>query len=53
MKETLPKINKMKGWIFYKIKLTNHQPDSPRKKRQDSNQQNQKLKQESYENTEK
>ena len=32
MKETIVKINKTKSWFFEKIKLTNHQPDSSRKK---------------------
>ena len=33
MKETIAKINKTKSWFFEKIKLTNLQPDSSRKKR--------------------
>ena len=33
MKETIVKINKTKSWFFEKIKLTNQQPDSPRKKK--------------------
>ena len=32
MKETILKINKTKSWFFEKIKLTNLQPDSLRKK---------------------
>ena len=32
MKETIVKINKTKSWFFEKIKLTNLQPDSSRKK---------------------
>ena len=32
MKETVVKINKTKSWFFEKIKLTNLQPDSSRKK---------------------
>ena len=32
MKETIVKINKTKSWFFEKIKLTNLQPDSLRKK---------------------
>ena len=32
MKETITKINKTKRWFFEKIKLTNHQPDSSRRK---------------------
>ena len=32
MKEAIVKINKMKSWFFEKIKLTNHQADSSRKK---------------------
>ena len=32
MKEIIVKINKTKGWFFEKIKLTNIQPDSSRKK---------------------
>ena len=40
MKETIVKINKAKSWFFGKIKLTNLQLDSPRKKREESNQQN-------------
>ena len=32
MKETIVKINKTKSCFFEKIKLTNLQPDSPRKK---------------------
>ena len=31
-KETIAKINKTKSWFFEKIKQTNHQPDSSRKK---------------------
>ena len=34
MKETIVKINKTKSWLFEKIKLTNLQPDSSRKKKQ-------------------
>ena len=34
MKETRVKINKTKSWFFEKIKLTNVQPDSSRKKRE-------------------
>ena len=34
MKETMVKINKSKSWFFDKIKLTNLQPDSTRKKRE-------------------
>ena len=33
MKETIAKINKTKSWFFKKIKLTNLQPDSSRKKK--------------------
>ena len=40
MKETIIKINKTKSWFFEKIKLTNYQPDSSRKKGEESNQQN-------------
>ena len=32
MKETIVKINKTKIWFFEKIKLTNPQPDSSKKK---------------------
>ena len=32
MKETIVKINKTESWFFEKIKLTNLQPDSSRKK---------------------
>ena len=32
MKETMVQINKTKSWLFEKIKLTNLQPDSLRKK---------------------
>ena len=32
MKETVVNINKTKSWLFEKIKLTNPQPDSSRKK---------------------
>ena len=32
MTETIVKINKTKSWFFEKIKLTNLQPDSLRKK---------------------
>ena len=32
MKETIVKINKTKNWFFEKIKLTNLQPDSSRKR---------------------
>ena len=32
MTETIAKINKTKSWFFEKIKLTNIQPDSSRKK---------------------
>ena len=32
MKEAIVKINKMKSWFFEKIKLTNRQPYSSRKK---------------------
>ena len=32
MKKTIAKINKTKSWFFEKIKLTNLQPDSSRKK---------------------
>ena len=32
MNETIVKINKTKSWFFEKIKLTNPQPDSSRKK---------------------
>ena len=48
MKETIVKINKTKSWFFEKIKLTKLQPDSSRKKREESNQQNQKLKRRGY-----
>ena len=33
MKEKIVKINKIKSWFYEKIKLTNQQPDSPRKKK--------------------
>ena len=33
MKETIVKINKTKNWFFEKIKLTNLQPDSSKKKK--------------------
>ena len=33
MKETIVKINKTKSWFFEKIKSTNPQPDSSRKKK--------------------
>ena len=36
MKETMVKINKSKSWFFDKIKLTNLQPDS--RKKRDKNQ---------------
>ena len=36
MKETIVKINKPKSWFFEKIKFTNLQPDSSRKKRQNN-----------------
>ena len=42
MKETIAKINKMKGWFFEKIKLTNFCQIPQEKKREESNQQNQK-----------
>ena len=32
MKETIAKNNKMKSWFFEKMKLTNFQPDSSKKK---------------------
>ena len=32
IKETTAKINKTKSWFFEKIKQTNYQPDSSRKK---------------------
>ena len=32
MKEIIVKINKTKSWFFEKIKLTNLQPDSSRKR---------------------
>ena len=32
MKETIVKINKTESWFFEKIKLTNLQPDSSRKR---------------------
>ena len=34
MKETVVEINKTKSWFFEKIKLTNNQPDSSRKKKE-------------------
>ena len=38
MKETIAKINKTKSWFFEKMnKMINHQPDSSRKKGEDSN----------------
>ena len=37
IKETIANINKTKSWFFEKIKLTNLQPDSSRKKGEDSN----------------
>ena len=37
MKETIVKINKTKSWFFEKIKLTNLQPDSSRKKKNQIN----------------
>ena len=43
MKETIVKINKTKSWFFEKInKIDKLQPDSSRKKREESNRQNQK-----------
>ena len=33
MTETIVKINKTKNWFFEKIKLTNLQPDSSKKKK--------------------
>ena len=36
MKEARIKINKTKSWFFEKIKLTNLQPDSSRKKEDSS-----------------
>ena len=46
MKEKIAKVNKTKSWFFEKIQkeLKNHQPDSSGKKREDTNQQNQKWK---------
>ena len=40
----MAKINKLKSWFFEKMKLTNFQPDSSKKKknREESDQQNQK-----------
>ena len=38
MTETIVKINKTKSWFFEKIKLTNLQPDSSRKKKREKNQ---------------
>ena len=32
MNETIAKVNKTKSWLSYKIKLTNHWPDSLRHK---------------------
>ena len=42
IKQAIVEINKTKSWFFEKIKkeLTNHQPDSSGKKREDTNQQN-------------
>ena len=37
MTETIVKINKTKNWFFEKIKLTNLQPDSSRKKKNQIN----------------
>ena len=48
MKETVVKVNKAKNWFFEMNKLTNFQLDSSRKKREESNQQNQKLKRRGY-----
>ena len=43
MKETIVKINKTKSWFFEKInKIDKFQPDSSRKKREESNEQIQK-----------
>ena len=42
MKETVVKINKTKSCFFEKTKVTSLQPNSSRKKREESNQQNQK-----------
>ena len=40
MKETIVKINKTKSWFFEKInKINKLQPDSSRRKREESNQQ--------------
>ena len=44
---TIVTINKTKSWFFEKIKLTSLQPDSSRK-REASNQQNQKWKRRGY-----
>ena len=38
MTETIVKINKTKSWFFEKIKLTNLQPGSSRKKKKEKNQ---------------
>ena len=42
MKETIVKINKAKSWFFEKIKLTNLQPDSSRKKEESNKIRNEK-----------
>ena len=38
MKETIIQINKTKNWFFEKIKLTNLQPDSSRKRKREKTQ---------------
>ena len=42
MKETIVKINRTKSWFFEKIKLTNLQPDSSRKKEESNKIRNEK-----------
>ena len=42
MKKTRVKINKTKSWFFEKIKLTNLQPDSSRKKEESNKIRNEK-----------
>ena len=42
MNETIVKINKTKSWFFEKIKLTNLQPDSSRKKEESNKIRNEK-----------
>ena len=52
MKETIAKINKTKSWFFEKINKIDKPLARPiKKKREESNQQNQKLKRRGYNNT--